>query len=119
MKPKLEWLILREIDFRLSNDPERILPSSLFQKIRDVLKCNNSKVHREVFIIFTTVENRVHEANFTAMDNLILSTVEIAIKFTNAFSGRGSDSGLFNPDQRDSSGNVKETPINIEHGRLI
>ena len=62
-----------------------------------------SKVRSEVDNVMTTVETRV----LTAIEILVIPRVEVAMKSTNASSGRCVDGNVLDPDQRYFSGNVE------------
>ena len=66
-----------------------------------------SKVQSEVDNVITTIETRVQDALLTAIENLVIPRVELALKSANASSGRSVDSNVLEPDQRDFSGNIE------------
>ena len=67
-----------------------------------------SKVRSELDNMMTAVETRVQDAVLTAIENLVIPGVELAMKSTNAASaGRSVDGNVLNLDQRDFSGNVE------------
>ena len=66
-----------------------------------------NKVRSEVDSVMTTVETRVQDAVMTAMENLVIPTVEFAMKSANALSGNGIGSVVLDPDQRDFSVNIE------------
>ena len=66
-----------------------------------------SKVRSEVDNGMTTVETRIQDAVFTAIENLVVPRVELAMKSANVSSGRSVDGNVLEPDQRDFSGNIK------------
>ena len=53
---------------------------------------NTGRVRSEVDNVMVTVKTRVHDAILTAMESLISSRVELAMKSVNAFSGRDRES---------------------------
>ena len=55
----------------------------------------------------TTVETRVQNAILTAVKNLVIPRVELAMKSVNTSSGCGVDSVVLDPDRRDFSGNIE------------
>ena len=57
------------------------------------------------------VQNRVHSAILTAMDNVVIPRVEMAVRSITESSGREPSSMVQNPDQRDFSGNTENTPL--------
>ena len=66
-----------------------------------------SKVRSEVDYVITSVETRVQDMVLTAIDNLVIPIVELAMKSTNASSGWTVDGNVLKPDHRDFSGNVE------------
>ena len=66
-----------------------------------------SKARSEVDGVMTTVEFRIQDAVLTAIDNLVIPRVELAMKSTNASPRRSVDCNVLGSDQRDSSGNVE------------
>ena len=54
----------------------------------------------------TTINTRVQYAVLAAIENLVVPTVESAMKTANASSGRSVGSRVLEPDQRDFSGNI-------------
>ena len=59
------------------------------------------KVRSELHSSMTIVETRVEDAVLSAIKNLVILRVELAMKLVNASSGRGVDSVVLDPDRRD------------------
>ena len=59
-----------------------------------------NKLRNEVDSVMTTVETRVHDPVLSAIENLVILRVELAIKLLFASSGRGVDRVVLDPDQR-------------------
>ena len=57
--------------------------------------------------VITTVETRVQGAVLTAIGNLIIPRVELAVKSVNTSSRHGIGSVVLDPDRRDFSGNIE------------
>ena len=55
----------------------------------------------------TTVETRHQEAVLTAIENIVVPGVELAMKSDKASSGRSLDGNVLEPDHRDFSGKVE------------
>ena len=53
------------------------------------------------------VETKVHNTCLAAMDSLVLSRVELAIKSVNVSSVRDPGGAVLNPDQGDFLGNIE------------
>ena len=66
-----------------------------------------SKVRSEVDSVITTVETRIQDAVLTAIESLVIPSVELAMKSASAFSGQSLDGNVLKLDQRDFSGNVQ------------
>ena len=66
-----------------------------------------SKVRREGDNVMTSVETRVQDAILTAIKNLVIPKVELAMKSANAPSGRSVDGIVLERDQRDFLGNIE------------
>ena len=66
-----------------------------------------SEVLSEMDSLMITAETRVQEAVMTVIENLVILSVELAMKSVNASSGHGIDSVLLDPEQGDLSGNIK------------
>ena len=60
-----------------------------------------SKVRSEVDNVMTSVETNVQDAVLTAIENLVIPRVELAMKSANAHSERSVDGNVLEPDQRD------------------
>ena len=68
---------------------------------------NTSKIRNEVHIVMTTIKTIVQDAVLTAIENLVNPTVELAMKLTNASSGRIVDGKVLDADERAFSGKVE------------
>ena len=72
---------------------------------------NDNKIRKAVENAVPTVENRVHDAISTAMDNLIQPQVEMAVRALTGSSGRGPSGEVQNPDLEDFTGKTENTPL--------
>ena len=61
---------------------------------------NVSKMRSEVDNVMISVETRVEDAVLTAIENLVIPSLELAMKSANAHSERGVDGYVLEPDQR-------------------
>ena len=59
-----------------------------------------------------TVESRMHDAILTAIDSVVIPTVDMAVKSITGSTGHGTNSEVQNPDRRDFWG-ILETPRHI------
>ena len=69
------------------------------------------KIRKEVGNAVMAFENRVHDAILTAMDNVVIAMVEMAVTSISESSGRRHRSMVQNPDQRDYSWSTENTPL--------
>ena len=65
-----------------------------------------------------SVENRMHDALLTAIDNLVIPRVEITVRSITGSSGRGPSSVVQNPGRRDFIGNTGNTPLMSTSSRI-
>ena len=63
-----------------------------------------------------TVEIRIQDVVLTAKENLVIPRLELAMRSANAFSGRSLDGNVFESDQKDYLGNVKELQMTASGG---
>ena len=66
-----------------------------------------SKVRRDMDNVLTSFETCVQDALLTAIENLVILRVELAMKSTNAPSGWCVDRNVLESDQRDFLGNIE------------
>ena len=66
-----------------------------------------SEVRSEVDSVMTAVETRVQDPVLTAIENLVIPRVGLAMKSVNASTERGMGGVVLNPEQRDFKGNSK------------
>ena len=77
---------------------------------RDVLnvktleRCFNERIDREMNNIVDTVEDRIQNAILTAIDNIIVPKIELAIRSVNASSGRDATSASTHSERREHTG---------------
>ena len=87
-----------------SNDFERVDRSvrqnqAMENKIDD-------QITKAVSSAVMAVENRMHDATLTAIDNVVIPGVEMAVKSITGSAGHGTGSEIQNPDRRDFLGNI-------------
>ena len=56
--------------------------------VKSLERCFNERIDREMSNIIDTVEDRIQNANLTAIDNIVAPKIELAIRSINASSGR-------------------------------
>ena len=76
------------------------------------------KIRKEVDKEVMTVENCMHDASLTAMDNVVIPRVEMAVKSFTGSSGDRTNSAVQNPDRRDFIWNAEDTPLKAAADRL-
>ena len=67
----------------------------------------------EVDNVMTSVETRVQDAVLTAIENLVLSRVELGMKSANAHTERSVDGNVLEPDQKGFLGNIEGLRITV------
>ena len=72
-----------------------------------------SKVRSEVHSVMSAVDTKIQDAVMTAVENLVIPRVEMAIKSANASSGRSLDGNVLEPDQREPLQNVRGIQMNV------
>ena len=78
----------------------------------------NDKTRKEVDNVVKTVENRMHCAILTAMDNVVIPPIEMAVRSIIESSAYGHNSAVQNPDENNFIGNTKNTPLKSDSRRL-
>ena len=90
-----------------SASQNQVIGSNTDEKIRDAV--DNAVI---------AVENCMHDAILTALNNVVISRVEMAVRSITGSSGNGPNSIVQNPDQRDFTGNTENTPLRLASSRL-
>ena len=75
------------------------------------LRSVDDKFGKAVCSSVMTVENRIHEAILTAVSNVVIPRVEMAVRSVTESSGRGPNSVVQNSDRMDFTGNTGNTPL--------
>ena len=73
---------------------------------------------RVVISAVMNVESRMHDAILTAIDNVVIPRVELAVKSITGSAGHGTSSEVQNPDRRDFLGNIRNTLVMSASSRL-
>ena len=98
---------------------ERIIEGENSACRNQVLENNNDdKIKRAVDNAVMTVENRMHDAILTAMNNGIIPRVEMAVRLITGSSGQGPSSVVQNPDRRYFTRNTESTTLMSASNRL-
>ena len=90
-----------------SGSQNQVIENNIDDKVK-------SAVDKAVLI----VENRMHDAFLTAIDNVVIPRIEMVVGSINCSSGHGSNSEVQNPDRRDFLGNADYTPLMSASSRL-
>ena len=73
--------------------------------VKTLERCFNERIDREMNNIVDTVEDRIQNAILTAIDNIIVPKIELAIRSVNASSGRDVASVSAHSERREYTGN--------------
>ena len=72
--------------------------------VKTLERCFNERIDREMNNIVDTVEDRIQNAILTAIDNIIVPKIELAIRSVNASSGRDVTSVSAHSERREYTG---------------
>ena len=93
---------------RLKNFEKIVDTASQNQVIRNN---NDDKIRDAVDSAVIAVENRIYDAILTAMNDVVIPRVEMAVKSITSSSGNGPNSIVQNPARRDFTGNTENTRL--------
>ena len=99
-----------------SNDFERIDNSVRQNQV--IENKIDDQITRAVCSPAMTVKNCMHDAILTAVDNVVISRGEMAVKLITGSAGHGTSSEIQNPDRRDFLVNIRNTPLMLASSRL-
>ena len=91
-------------DFTVSNSSDNTAVNESEVNVKTLERCFNERIDRERSNIVDIVEDRIQNANLTAIDNIIAPKIELGIRSINASSGRDVTSVSANPDRREHVG---------------
>ena len=77
-----------EQDFTVGTSDNDSVVNGNAMSVKTLERCFNERIDREMSKIVGTVENKIQNANLTAIDNIVTPKIELAIRSTNASSGR-------------------------------
>ena len=119
-KRLLRQLIDSDTEFMIGQNSHETQPgyggntvneSTTLNNVKNLIQVNSSqvdvhtlennlvnKIRSEVDKVMTSVETRVQDVVLTAIENLVISRVELAMKSVNASSGRGAFNIVLDPD---------------------
>ena len=72
--------------------------------VKTLERCFNERIDREMSNIVDTVEDRIQNAILTAIENIVAPKIELAIRSSNASSGRDATSVSVNSERRERAG---------------
>ena len=72
--------------------------------VKTLEKCFNERIDKEMSHIIDTVEDRIQSTILTAIDNIVVPKIELAIRSINASSGRDVTSVSTNSERREHAG---------------
>ena len=75
-------------DFTVSNSSNNTAVNGGAMSVEALERCFNERIDREMSNIVDTVEDRIQNANLTAIENIVAPKIELAIRSINASSGR-------------------------------
>ena len=104
-------------DFTVSNSSNNKAVNESAVNVKNLERCFNERIDREMSNIVDTVEDRIQNAILTAIDNIVAPKIELAIRSINAFSGwdvtsvianseRGGRVGINAPFENASENNI-------------
>ena len=91
------------------NDFEKIVDSESQNQVKEINI--DDKNRKEVDKAVLTVENRMHDPILTAMDKVVITRSEMAVKSITDSLVHGPSSEVQNPDRRDFLGNAGNTTL--------
>ena len=91
-------------DFTVGTSDNDSVVNGNAMSVKTLERCFNERIDREMSKIVGTVENKIQNANLTAIDNIVTPKIELAIRSTNASSGRDVTSVSANSERREHVG---------------
>ena len=99
--------------------------SIVFERVDDSARQNQviennikDQITRAVSSAVMTVENCMHDAILTAIDNGVFQRVEMAVRLSTGSTGHGTNSEIHNFDRRDFQGNIRNSTLKSASSRL-
>ena len=91
-------------DFTVGTSNNDSVVNGSAMSVKTLERCFNERIDRKMSNIVDTVEDRIHNAIFTAIDNIVAPKTELAIRSINASSGRDATSVSANSERRERVG---------------
>ena len=93
-------------------DLERIVDNASQNQV--IGNKTDNRIRDAVNSTVIAVGKRVHDVIFTAMNDVVIPRVEIALKSITGSSGNGPNSIVWNPNRREFTGITENTPLRSE-----
>ena len=91
-------------DFTVGTSNVSSIVNGSVANVKTLERCFNKRIDREMANIVDTVEDRIQNAILTAIDNIIASKIELAIRSINASLGRDVANVSVNSERREQVG---------------
>ena len=91
-------------DFTVGTSSSNSVANENAMNVKTLERCFNERIDREMSNIVDTVGDRIQSAILTAIDNIVAPKSELAIRSTNASSGRDATSVSANSERREHVG---------------
>ena len=91
-------------DFTVGTSSSNSVVNGNAMNVKTLERCSNKIIDREMSNIVDTVEDRIQNAILTAIDNIVVPKIELAIKSINASSGRDATSVSANSERGEHVG---------------
>ena len=91
-------------DFTVGTSSDNIATNESTVNVKTLARYFNEKIDREMSNIVDTVEDRIQNAIFTGIDNIVAPIIELAIRSINASSGRDVTSVTANSERGEHVG---------------
>ena len=91
-------------DFTVGTSSDNRATNESTVDMKTLERCFNERIDREMSNIVDTVEDRIQNAILTAVDNIIMPKIELAVRSVNASSGRDVTSVAANSERGERAG---------------
>ena len=91
-------------DFTVGTSNNDSVVNGNAMSVKTLERCFNERIDREMSNIVDTVEDRIQNAILTAIENIVASKIELAIRSINTSSGRDATSVSANSERRERVG---------------
>ena len=95
---------VKDRDFTVSNSSNNTAVNENAMNVKTLERRFNERIDREMSNIVDTVEDRIQNAILTAIENIVTPKIELAIRSTNASSGRDVTSVIANSERGERVG---------------